>query len=697
MFSFKTFNSLLQIFVFLAFLAMSPFVVAQVTIEPEDIPLEPGEVFPFYVQTDNQDGIEFDLGPDGEDRDWDFTEYVYDGIAYDTLLDPDDAPNIDDFPDANRVSRATDGNWQYEVVSDSGWYMIGMVMEFDLLNIELPIQFPGGILLMPMPAEYGDEWDAAITFNYYYTPAGEDTIELEFAIGGFGEADAWGNVEFPSGEEECLRVFNSLGIEVNAYYIRWFFGNRIRLPIGEIFNWSASMTYKWFAPEFGEIARITSMALEDDPDFDIASEVRVRFIPPELDFENTTADFGIVVVDETGSADLVISNSGIGSGRISSVAIPEEFSNLLDVDNELPLIIEVDDENTLTLLWTPDELGNFDAWVEVYHNDPAVENPLEIIIEGVGVQPPGLVIQTELSFGDVELGETALVGLYLENEGEGPGLITAIEFDEYLSGIVFLDDDLPLEINPGDDTELTLGWEPEEEGEIEGFAFIYHNDPELENPVEVFVDGFAFIPSTLTIQEEIDFGVVEVGDTEITLFSVENTGEGVGLIREINAPGLNDEIEVLENFPIEIAIDSQERITISWSPSEEGILDGILEIYHNDSELENPFEIILSGSTYPYGVDREIKIIPTVYSMSQNYPNPFNPTTTIRFGLKDAGQVQLAIFDINGRQVKTITESFMPAGYHEKLVRADHLASGIYFYTIQVNNFQDMKKMILIK
>ena len=93
----------------------------------------------------------------------------------------------------------------------------------------------------------------------------------------------------------------------------------------------------------------------------------------------------------------------------------------------------------------------------------------------------------------------------------------------------------------------------------------------------------------------------------------------------------------------------------------------------------------------------ETDAIPFVYSLKQNYPNPFNPVTTIEFTLASAGKVELKVYDILGREVKTLVNDFKEQGSHRVDFNASNFASGIYFYTIRSGDFRDVKKMILVK
>ncbi len=89
--------------------------------------------------------------------------------------------------------------------------------------------------------------------------------------------------------------------------------------------------------------------------------------------------------------------------------------------------------------------------------------------------------------------------------------------------------------------------------------------------------------------------------------------------------------------------------------------------------------------------------IPEEYKLEQNYPNPFNPTTTINFSLPKSAFVTIKVYDILGKEIKTILSENKDSGNHSVLFDAGDLPSGIYYYKIIANNFIDTKKMILLK
>lgn len=109
-------------------------------------------------------------------------------------------------------------------------------------------------------------------------------------------------------------------------------------------------------------------------------------------------------------------------------------------------------------------------------------------------------------------------------------------------------------------------------------------------------------------------------------------------------------------------------------------------------------EIVPMG---PVGLD-EMQEIPRTVSLEQNYPNPFNPTTTIKFAIPEAAEVNLSIYDIIGQTVKTLIDKNLPAGRHSilwdgKNDTGDLLSSGIYLYRMQYMGKVQTKRMVLIR
>lgn len=89
--------------------------------------------------------------------------------------------------------------------------------------------------------------------------------------------------------------------------------------------------------------------------------------------------------------------------------------------------------------------------------------------------------------------------------------------------------------------------------------------------------------------------------------------------------------------------------------------------------------------------------IPLKYELMQNYPNPFNPTTKISYVLPNSGFVTLKIYDISGREILTLINEQQTPGIKEIEFNGQNYSSGVYFYLLKVNDFRDVRKMVLVK
>lgn len=91
--------------------------------------------------------------------------------------------------------------------------------------------------------------------------------------------------------------------------------------------------------------------------------------------------------------------------------------------------------------------------------------------------------------------------------------------------------------------------------------------------------------------------------------------------------------------------------------------------------------------------------LPESFALYQNYPNPFNPSTSIKFSLPERSQVKLTVYDILGRKVAVLADDMYDAGEFTAIWDSEEsgASSGVYFYRFEAGNFEESKKMILVK
>jgi hypothetical protein len=101
-----------------------------------------------------------------------------------------------------------------------------------------------------------------------------------------------------------------------------------------------------------------------------------------------------------------------------------------------------------------------------------------------------------------------------------------------------------------------------------------------------------------------------------------------------------------------------------------------------------------------YGYSNEIEVLvnaPDKFSLNQNYPNPFNPNTSIEFQLPKESFVTLKVYNILGVEIATLVNEQKQAGVHKIKFNASGLTSGLYIYKISTGNFEQTRKMLLLK
>ena len=107
-------------------------------------------------------------------------------------------------------------------------------------------------------------------------------------------------------------------------------------------------------------------------------------------------------------------------------------------------------------------------------------------------------------------------------------------------------------------------------------------------------------------------------------------------------------------------------------------------------------KIVLGTIKNPTNIKQSIPI-PNEYNLEQNYPNPFNPETKINYSLPANGEVKLTVYTLQGELIKTLVNERQNAGSYSVEFDGSDLVSGMYIYKLTVNNFVQIKKMLLAK
>ncbi|MGB9697507.1 MAG: M1 family aminopeptidase [Ignavibacteria bacterium] len=126
-----------------------------------------------------------------------------------------------------------------------------------------------------------------------------------------------------------------------------------------------------------------------------------------------------------------------------------------------------------------------------------------------------------------------------------------------------------------------------------------------------------------------------------------------------------------------------------------------------NNQMVQTFQFLVKGQPTSLTFDPNNKILKTKsgdgiretirYFLAQNYPNPFNPGTTIEYEILNFVNVLLKVYDILGREVKTLVNEKQKPGKYKIFFSSENLASGVYFYSITAGNFHETKRMIIVR
>lgn len=138
-------------------------------------------------------------------------------------------------------------------------------------------------------------------------------------------------------------------------------------------------------------------------------------------------------------------------------------------------------------------------------------------------------------------------------------------------------------------------------------------------------------------------------------------------------------------------------IKSAWIPENCRFLIVVYNLVSPGTLIHAEVQQSLRGNvTGSIGIKKESEFVKE-YTLSQNYPNPFNPKTNIKFSVPKNTLVELKVFDILGKEIKTLCSQNLQRGLYNVEFDARSLPSGTYLYTLRTNEFTSTKRLTLIK
>jgi hypothetical protein len=297
----------------------------------------------------------------------------------------------------------------------------------------------------------------------------------------------------------------------------------------------------------------------------------------------------------------------------------------------------------------------------------------------------------------VSTGSSDTVNFVIHNTGAGTLRISGINFSgpnasefTVASSTIF-----PLSVGSGSTQTLAVRFAPMASGSRNATINILSNDanesnydfalsgtgleiPEinLQGNSTNILDGDATSGAT----NNTDFGNSIVGTSVSKVFVIQNTGLGNLTVTGINFTGTNASDFALTGaptFPVTIASATSYSVTATFNPSAVGTRNATMNLNSNDAD-ESTYDFAVSGNGIP---SLSVGTLSNLSSMKV-FPNPTNNTATLQVELVKAGNLNVSLVDVQGKQViPTITKE-LKAGMHSFELNTSSLQNGVYFLQI---------------
>jgi len=212
------------------------------------------------------------------------------------------------------------------------------------------------------------------------------------------------------------------------------------------------------------------------------------------------------------------------------------------------------------------------------------------------------------------------------------------------------------------------------------------------------ITGLALIDGSGGAAEDAGL-TVSTGGSTVLGYSLNNSeiSAGTGLLTVLSFSSITDASTVLSMDWDDAITDGLGNI---YDSSANGNIDhgepDCLGLYYGDAFIDDCGECVPSGTNPDDCLSSDLGIPDELY-LGQNYPNPFNPISNINYGISDPGNVDISLYNLNGRKVIELINSFHPPGYYSLTLNSKNLNSSIYILKLVSSNQVRTKKIAVVK
>ena len=388
---------------------------------------------------------------------------------------------------------------------------------------------------------------------------------------------------------------------------------------------------------------------------------------PSIFLSTESIDFGEIDFGTSADSTLIISNRGNDDLLIMNISVEGDY---FTSDFEDEFVLEPGEESELLITFSPLDPGEFEGEIVIASNDQENEETT-IDVSGMGINSPPTV---EIPIGDVETFEDAgslelalLDTVFSDPNGEEL-VFSAIGNDEL--GISISDNNI-LSLEPVANYNTS-------DGDRLIIIATDRYDASVRDTLLVVINPINDLPTSFTLIEPADSS--EVSDYPTVIFRWTESHDVVegDTVTYNMLMSCNDWLRWYRGIGDTTLEVSRENISVH--PDVETLIEWTVWAHDGVDSLrcEQPFSVLVAPLHAP-----EDGQTPVEFSLDSIFPNPFNSSTIIRYDLPSSGNVELAVFDVNGRLVDELVKGELSAGRHIVELDASGLAAGVYFVVLR--------------
>ena len=315
---------------------------------------------------------------------------------------------------------------------------------------------------------------------------------------------------------------------------------------------------------------------------------------------------------------------------------------------------------------------------------------------GPGSPEPNITVEPEsLIFDTTAVGSSSVDMLSITNTGSDTLLI----YNLFSPDSIFSVNTDSFNVLPGDSQIVLVTFVPNQPTDYSSDLFIVNNDPETDTLVVLLTGvGFILAPEIFVDPMSLTFDTTAAGSSNLKLLTIYNTGNATLTISNISS---TESVFSTNLTSYDIQPGDSQMVQVAFTPTEPIIYTSNLFVISNDSEMDTLIVPVSGVGIMLARIELDAQL-PHILVLYPNYPNPFNPVTTLRYDLPEQTHVNITVYDMLGRQVKTLINHTQDAGYKSVIWNATNdygkpVSAGIYLYQIQAGEYMLTKKMVLLK